>query len=164
MDEDVNISGDLARFRKCLSFQQFRLTAEVIGWSFPVGLKTFELMYEDALDRKACGFLDVLAEAVSRGYFDTALDETEFYQDYYVAAAVDRNIDPRHYAHYLALEHILNCYDVLSMLRADGRNSPVFRFVKAVIKRIRSRHGDSPSIDNAKYIFDRTLKRRRSRP
>lgn len=117
-DEEVDrLDAEADQLVQCGSLQEFRLKAEVLGWSFPYSFDQFQTLIDKIEDKDLAGFASIIGEAVKKGYFDPAFDEVEFFQDYYVARAVDPDVNEAQYARYKAVELLATSFSFNRLIR-----------------------------------------------
>ena len=159
MPNDENrLKSDVRQLNDCASVQEFRLKAEILGWSFPYGFDEFASIFDQIDEKENVKFLYVLVELIERGYFDKALDEVEFYQDYYIAKALDPQVNPAEYARHKILEKLLTSFSFSRWSCCIGNNKfaePARRLASVIICRIRDIYGDSPLLKNAERLVSR---------
>ena len=160
-DEEADrLDAEADQLVQCGSLQEFRLKAEVLGWSFPYSFDQFQTLIDKIEDKDLAGFAAVIGEAVKKGYFDPAFDEVEFFQDYYIARAVDPDVDETQYARYKAVELLATSFSFNRLIRWSKTRGAAADMAYDVLKRIRRKHGDSPILRNAEALFRKYASRR----
>lgn len=160
-DEEADrLDAEADQLVQCGSLQEFRLKAEVLGWSFPYSFDQFQTLIDKIEDKELDGFMPVVAEAVKKGYFDPAFDEVEFFQDYYLAKAIDPDADETQYARYKAVELLATSFSFNRLARWSKTREAAADVAERVLERIRRKYGDSPILRNAEALFRKYARRR----